>query len=129
MIFDSQNTLMSASDKAGQCLDCHASEETDFDHRAGTHMKGAVDCSSRHRVHDASGRDRLWPVHRLMHVSVAIWKYGPSLASTSDIVCSKGWWPVPIVTSSMAVALAFEFKPRAFLNLQSVRVLERSQSE
>ena len=27
MIFDSQNTLVSASDKAGQCLDCHASEE------------------------------------------------------------------------------------------------------
>ena len=59
LIFDSQNTLVSASDKAGQCLDCHASEVTNFDYRAGTHMQGAVDCSSCHLVHDASGRDRL----------------------------------------------------------------------
>ena len=59
VIFDSQNTLASATDRAGQCLDCHASEATNFDYRAGSHMKGAVDCSSCHVVHEASGRDLL----------------------------------------------------------------------
>ena len=59
LIFDTRNALASAADRAGQCLDCHASEVTSFDYRAGSHMKGAVDCSSCHLVHEASGRDRL----------------------------------------------------------------------
>ena len=58
VIFDSQK-LASATDRAGQCLDCHASEATNFDYRAGAHMKGAIDCSSCHVVHEASGRDLL----------------------------------------------------------------------
>ena len=59
VLFESLNTLATATDHAGQCLDCHASEVTNFDYRAGAHMKGAVDCASCHLVHDASGRDRL----------------------------------------------------------------------
>ena len=59
LIFDPQNTRVSVADRTGQCLDCHASEVTNFDYRAGAHMKGAVDCASCHLVHEASGRDRL----------------------------------------------------------------------